>query len=240
MASPRHERELKKEGREEDCDTNGLSCQPFKQVPNKAFAIGRLVLSGWCSAREFLTCSDLHCCLEVVGLVLTGFHGTSIENSKSILESSFQMSGESSWLGKGVYFFEDLENAFDGKANAKWWCSVCKKLRSYAILKACIASDNIFDMINDEDDKRRFEKLFVLLYDKHVSAGNPPDSFSPSVVYNVIGKDVDAIRSMVDAKKYTNLARTYAIIRPQSQICVCNNISTVISDIKREEEFYDE
>lgn len=42
---------------------------------------------------------------------IKGYHGTSIENAKKILETSYKLSNEKEWFGAGVYFFENFRYA---------------------------------------------------------------------------------------------------------------------------------
>ncbi len=48
-------------------------------------------------------------------LLLTGYHGTSAENAKSILKSGkfLLSSGTKEWLGTGIYFYREFEDAYD-------------------------------------------------------------------------------------------------------------------------------
>lgn len=46
------------------------------------------------------------------------YHGTTIENSKQIVENQYFLKStkDNEWLGEGVYFFED-------RSDAEWWTS---------------------------------------------------------------------------------------------------------------------
>ena len=167
---------------------------------------------------------------------LVGFHGTTVKDASIILKEGFKCSDKTSWLGKGVYFFEDLKSVFDGYADAEKWCSIVKKLKSYAILRAIIKSDNVFDLVNDEHDRKRYKKIYEELYRIHLEKGYPAEAFKLYTVFNIIGESVDVIRCIVDGKKYNTIPRNYVTMIPQIQICVCNNTSTVICDIKKEKE----
>ena len=47
-----------------------------------------------------------------------GYHGTSEDSAQSILSSQnmYPSNGLDEWLGRGYYFFVDLDDA-------KWWCT---------------------------------------------------------------------------------------------------------------------
>lgn len=85
-----------------------------------------------------------------------GFHGTNINSAEKILkENRFRPSTKpDEWLGKGIYFFADPQDAM-------WWCRAYKRLeeKDSAILRVEIKADLIIDLLQSKQDVEKF-KLF--------------------------------------------------------------------------------
>ncbi|WP_103867241.1 hypothetical protein [Aquimarina sp. I32.4] len=81
---------------------------------------------------------------------IEGFHGTSLENAKSIILNDFKLSrGHKEWLGDGVYFFIDGISNNPSSQAEKWsiahsWNKIEKKYsyKRYSVIKCNIEVDN--------------------------------------------------------------------------------------------------
>lgn len=92
---------------------------------------------------------------------LTGFHGTSLDNGRHILdERNFMVSGSfRDWLGKGVYFFENDKHQaymFAKFKNRKYKVLTHSEI---CVLQVDIHTDNYIDLLIDDD--RMFLKRFA-------------------------------------------------------------------------------
>ena len=163
-----------------------------------------------------------------------GYHGTNKKLAIEIDKCFFIDSDPDAWLGAGVYFYEDIDGLFDGKQLAINWAVVVKKYNEYVIYQADIISDKVFDMITNKNLQNKFMELKDELLKKHIQSGKSAEEFSDCDVYRHITRFFEVIRVMVDGKKYEkNFPQTYTNILPQIQLCVCNNSSKVIQNIKR-------
>ena len=85
-----------------------------------------------------------------------GFHGTNINSAEKILkENRFRPSTKpDEWLGKGIYFFADPQDAM-------WWCRAYKRLeeKDSAILRVEIKADLIIDLLQSKQDVEKFKRF---------------------------------------------------------------------------------
>lgn len=89
-------------------------------------------------------------------ITFNGYHGTSFESSKSIIESNYELSvGDDEWLGDGVYFFVLGVSSKLAELAEKWaisnsWDNELKEYRykNYCVLKSDISvlEDTFLDL----------------------------------------------------------------------------------------------
>lgn len=84
------------------------------------------------------------------------YHGTSLENAKKICKSSneinFKIScGENEWLGNGVYFF-------DNKQDARDWSKKVRRFEEIGIVSAVITADEdkMLNLISNDNHIKLF------------------------------------------------------------------------------------
>lgn len=164
---------------------------------------------------------------------LIGYHGTDARTANLIEREGFADSSESAWLGAGVYFFEDCPNICKGIEHAKWWVSTVKKFNYWVIFKANISSTKVFDLVCNENDRRRYEELTKHLLAKHLESGKKESDFSCHDVILQLRKKVEVIRCFVDASKANSKFTSYIVGQPQIQFCVCKNSEIVIQNYSR-------
>lgn len=71
----------------------------------------------------------------------TLYHGTSASSADNIMKHNFQIKKSRSdhWLGNGIYFYDDYENAY-------LWAKKKFKLKNTSIIIAYTDIDNVFDL----------------------------------------------------------------------------------------------
>lgn len=133
-------------------------------------------------------------------LKITGYHGTSADSAKSILDNGYSLSAETEWFGAGVYFFEDCAPFSYGIEEAKWW--VTKRNYDYwVILQSSIESDNYLDIAFCREHRDRFEKAKEAMIRKYENSGKNLNDFKLRTVFIMLSKSgVDLIRACVDAQ----------------------------------------
>lgn len=86
-------------------------------------------------------------------MIEVGYHGTAYENAESIIKTRKMKfsSGYDEWLGRGIYFFGDIEDA-------KWWCKT-RKYSNHAIIKADFEfNNNVINLAMCRHDQESFQK----------------------------------------------------------------------------------
>ena len=91
---------------------------------------------------------------------LIGYHGTNQEYGNQIIreQKMHASTREDEWLGKGVYFFWD-------KNDAIWWCHK-KHIESAFLIHANIHCENVLDLVHDRECQEEFSKYCQLVKDK--------------------------------------------------------------------------
>lgn len=94
------------------------------------------------------------------------YHGTSLEHATKICKSSnkidFKIScGENEWLGNGVYFFENEQDARD-------WSVKVRKFKKIGIISAMITADEkkVLNLISNDEHIKLFTNTLNKLKQK--------------------------------------------------------------------------
>lgn len=158
---------------------------------------------------------------------LIGYHGTSEDGCKGILmDKRFKCStGNSQWLGDGVYFFQDDRHQAYMFFKNKFGMQNVRRHEEIHVLQANIQAedDNVIDLVTDEgrrqidDFKRTFEQNF----------GNTViHQLTDTALLNLLYKSVpyDLVRAVYDvpSKNKKNKKWEHHYRRAQIQICVKN------------------
>ncbi len=95
------------------------------------------------------------------------YHGTSLENANKICKSSneinFKIScGKTEWLGNGVYFFDNKQNAID-------WSKKVRQFEEIGIVSAMIKADEekVFDLVGNPKHLKLFDKMCAIVANKY-------------------------------------------------------------------------
>lgn len=142
----------------------------------------------------------------------------------------FQIPQNQRGLARVCIFFEECPPIFDGLQDAEWWVTMVKKYKYWGIYKATIDSSNVLDLVNNPDDKNKYEQIGKHLLDKHCKAGKKKEDFSCHDIILQLRKKVEVIRCVVDASKMDAEIQSYIVGRPQIQLCVYKNSGRVIKD----------
>ena len=83
-----------------------------------------------------------------------GYHGTSNEAAKKIIDQQKFLPSNDGWLGAGIYFFPYVDDA-------EWWCEENKKLSKgqYKILKVKLMTDKVLDLLGSGKTIKKFRKI---------------------------------------------------------------------------------
>lgn len=97
--------------------------------------------------------------------VTSGFHGTSKQDAHSIVSAGFNFSfgNPDSWLGQGVYFFDNAN--FAGSKYALCFARHSKQIDDPAVVEAGLHFKALLD-INEGKNNEHFWKLYRLLKSK--------------------------------------------------------------------------
>lgn len=163
----------------------------------------------------------------------TGYHGSDAQSANSIDNEGFSDSPESAWLGAGVYFFEDYPPVFTGLQDAEWWVTCVKKYPYWVIFQAEIDSTKVFDLVSNNEDRNKYERIGKHLLAKHCEAGKNKEDFSCHDIIVQLRRKVEVIRCVIDASKMDADINSYIVGRPQIQLCVCKNSGIVIKNYYR-------
>ena len=154
-----------------------------------------------------------------------GYHGTDKNAAKLIVDSQkFRPSLEDDeWLGKGVYFYWDIDDA-------RWWCTDYKKLDAYAVLHSRLPAGVVVDLVHSRSDQENF-RIFcdkVKSKSERLPNGKKRRNYMSLALELMIRlKPPDIIIGAFDENRkfwYTakDLKDKFPIIVSQIQICVLN------------------
>lgn len=151
---------------------------------------------------------------------MVGYHGTSKANADLIMENGFASSDENNWLGKGVYFWGDLDGCISGYELACWWVTKVKKISKGAVITASISTDRLFDCVGDYDHRDMFHKILARICKKRSCNA---DQICLSMAFVKIAENYDVLRFFTNGNKLTGVKENDRIIIDlQIQICVKN------------------
>ena len=184
---------------------------------------------------------------------LTGYHGTTKENSKSILENGFEMSESQidnyEWLGDGVYFWDDIFYAvqwniikmerYDNNKNEN-------VLKNYKIIKSKIIvnKSKLFEISSPEGSiiyaelKENLKKKFIESgYENLVKKlQKQSDKFWTNMLEdNGFFDEFDVITAVYKNEKNNENYKDDIILNTQKQICVKNKECIVSSKLYRDQ-----
>jgi len=169
--------------------------------------------------------------------VYVGYHGTNKCAAESIVNSkSFRPSlGDDEWLGKGVYFYWDSDDAH-------WWCVEHEKLELYTILKAQIVCNELIDLAHTKRDIEQFKEFCKMVANRceKLSNGEKRKNYmSLALKLMVRERPPDIIIGGFDQNRkfwFTNqgMKEKFPLTMSQIQICVLKN--SCIRDIDIYEE----
>ncbi|MBD3338859.1 MAG: hypothetical protein GF353_07115 [Candidatus Lokiarchaeota archaeon] len=155
---------------------------------------------------------------------IIGYHGTHSKNVDSIIKNGYRLSGEKEWFGRGVYFFQDYSSITNGFEEAKLWAINVKKFKKSAVLQSLIISTKYFDLVDNIEHRKYYDKLRKSLTELHKKSGKDIKDFHDHIIFNKLSEEdnIDFIRACVDAGRNYGY---YSIVvrRLQVQICVRNS-----------------
>ena len=156
---------------------------------------------------------------------LVGYHGTSYEASRNIVENGYVFSKEEEWLGAGIYFFKDCLSPFcSGYQEAKCWAKFVKKYNSWVVFKSKILSEEILDLVDNVEHRKFLDRIIKSAMQKHKASSRRGEPFQDYMVFKEMDSSddtrMDVVICLVDA---ANIGYESKIVRrPQVQVCVKN------------------
>ena len=168
------------------------------------------------------------------------YHGTSLENANKICKSSneinFKIScGKTEWLGNGVYFFDNKQNAID-------WSKKVRQFEEIGIVSAMIKADEekVFDLVGNPKQLKLFDKMCAIVANKYNKIQNEEiDKSFMSTTIELLKQqeNFDVIRAFFEIKNtnFENINKAkqkFPIGIGRIQICVIN--TDCITDCKVE------
>lgn len=164
---------------------------------------------------------------------LLGYHGTSAAKGDAIVRDKVfcPSLGDHQWLGDGVYFFEDYEEA-------QRWGNRVRKYPQPVVIEALIVSEKIFDLTRIKDlDKyngfiaRLVEKLGINQRKEF------KEQFEDGYILNTLCRlePYDVIRAVFKSHLALKCLREHdsSIIPVQIQLCVRNCTVILKESIQR-------
>lgn len=149
-----------------------------------------------------------------------GFHGTLLESAISIIQSQYNISqGKGTYLGDGVYFFENKHRMATEFIVSK------HEDGKYAVLGSKITAkrDNILDLAS-EDDQEFFhahrERLLKALLETNTSVFVPPDKNVDGFIINDLCKQFPQIQ-VVRRRSFSRTYRDVVLGKSSSTPNVC-------------------
>jgi len=166
-------------------------------------------------------------------MILKGYHGTSHDSAEKIVAEGFKIPDHLGWLGCGIYFFYTYAKIADGKKNALFWARQVTKTGDPVVLSASIESDRYIDLLENEDHRRLFDRVYASMTDRQKELHGMDAVLDIKVAFQALAEEeIDFIRCPIDAnprRAYYN----YVIRQYQVQICVKK--PSCISSIRIEE-----
>ena len=154
---------------------------------------------------------------------LVGYHGTSYEASRNIVENGYVFSKEKEWLGTGIYFFKDCMSPYcSGFEEAKCWAKFVKKYNNWVVFKAKIVSEEILDLVDNVEHRIILDRIIETAKKKHKASSRRKEPFEDYMVFKEMDSNeetkVEVVICLVDAG---NIGYKSKIVRrPQVQVCV--------------------
>lgn len=172
-------------------------------------------------------------------MFITGYHGTTEEESQKILESNYFVpsEGEDNWLGNGIYFYSNLNDAYEWEKS---------EVILHTIIK--INRDEFLD-IDTNEGKQVFNNVLKTLY-SYISKNIETSTFDFSnkkiiknqcAVMNIIWDAYDELKVVAAsfAKEKTKI-KTLLDVRPRRrEFCVKDNDCIVLIQKIRKGELND-
>lgn len=151
-------------------------------------------------------------------MFLTGYHGTSNENADNILkENKFRLSdSDKEWLGRGIYFYFNFEDAYEWRNNESILHSVIK-----------IKDEEYLDI--DTEEGNRICNGAIALLIKYNMLSNPKDKklaqINQCAVMNYIWRLSHTIKVMSKSfpKEPKNIEMIMDIRPMRKEFCVRDN-----------------
>lgn len=164
-------------------------------------------------------------------LLLAGYHGTKMSSAESILRNHhYNLSnGEKDWLGSGIYFYYEIEDAYNWRDTD-------------AILHSIIRiEDREYLDIQSDEGKELFRKMCEVIYDaqgKQYSQQRDMAQKNQCAVINMVwdnSPEIKVISEEFPSEK--NLVITLTDVRPRRrEFCVRDNSCIVYTSLIRKDE----
>jgi hypothetical protein len=124
-------------------------------------------------------------------------------------------------LDLGSIFFETVESITDGPYEAKSWAIHVKKKTKWAIIRAILEPNNVFDPPSNITQRKNLRKFTEIAKKKYLEEKETLDDFEEWRIYYILDRetDYDLIRALVDAQKDMSYS-SHNVNRPQIQLCV--------------------
>ena len=157
----------------------------------------------------------------------TGYHKTLELNKNNILNNGFKPSNEpDDWLGEGIYFWDNLENA-------NWWKSNNKNFKSCIFVCNLKCDKNKY--LNLDNDMNKLENFYKNYLKELARSNSPKPNFKNSNEIKKFFCDLYCLKNNIEILSFTfthtekNKVGFITGIKKRRQICVKknNNISIV-------------
>lgn len=155
-----------------------------------------------------------------------GYHGTDKNSARNIVSTKkiMQSKKEDEWLGKGSYFFDDIEDS-------RWWCKDVKKFVSYSVIEVLLNPENSINLVSSRSDLENFKKLCGIAKNMspRKSDGSMRDNFISLAIKIMIKKQkTDMIIGAFDENRkfwFTDkiMKDKFPLVVCQIQYCVLNH-----------------
>ena len=161
-------------------------------------------------------------------MIIVGFHATSKKNAKSILKNGFKLSSNSNdWLGKGIYFYPNIQDAIEWKNSDCYICSFIK-LKPYQILN-----------LNKDKGKKIYNKAYETICNRidRINKKLSPQEYQCSIV-NLIWKSNKKIKLIICSfpKNKRKLQTMFDTRERRTEFCIRNDDIIIKNIIINKEE----
>jgi hypothetical protein len=165
-------------------------------------------------------------------MFLTGYHGTTSSNAELILKNNYKISsGDKEWLGDGVYFYNELSDAYEWRESEAILHSVIK-----------IGEDEYLDIDSDEG-KETFNKIIDIISKEYKSINNDPKYAvqNQCAIMKIIWKCFPKIMAIsASFAKSPTRYRTLLDTRPKrKEFCVRDNSCIKLTYLIRKDDLDD-